>query len=105
MSELHESSKEKKTFSSITAFNLATQNPTGQKTAVKFREITEPVRKSKWFHALTNVVNFNYFQAAMMEIQKQKERDKASEENRPSMEKTFEEIKNCRYLRVPEHYQ
>ena len=105
MSELHESSKEKKTFSSITAFNLATQNPAGHKTAVKFREITEPVRKSKWFHALTNVVNLNYFQAAMMEIQKQKERDKASEENRPSMEKTFEEIKNCRYLRVPEHYQ
>lgn len=105
MSELHESSKEKKTFSSITAFNLATQNPAGHKTAVKFREITEPVRKSKWFHALTNVVNLNYFQAAMMEIQKQKERDKASEENRPSMEKRFEEIKNCRYLRVPEHYQ
>ena len=105
MSELHESSKEKKTFSSITAFNLSTQNPTGQKTAVKFREITEPVRKSKWFHALTNVVNLNYFQAAMREIQKQKERDKASEENRPSMEKTFEDIKNCRYLRVPEHYQ
>lgn len=105
MSELHESSKEKKTFSSITAFNLTTQNPAGHKTAVKFREITEPVRKSKWFHALTNVVNLNYFQAAMMEIQKQKERDKASEQNRPSMEKTFEEIKNCRYLRVPEHYQ
>lgn len=105
MSELHESSNEKKTFSSITAFNLATQNPAGHKTAVKFREITEPVRKSKWFHALTNVVNLNYFQVAMMEIQKQKERDKASEENRPSMEKTFEEIKNCRYLRVPEHYQ
>lgn len=105
MSELHESSKEKKTFSSITAFNLATHNPAGHKTAVKFREITEPVRKSKWFHALTNVVNLNYFQAAMMEIQKQKERDKASEENRPSMEKTFEDIKNCRYLRVPEHYQ
>lgn len=105
MSELQESSKEKKTFSSITAFNLTTQNPAGHKTAVKFREITEPVRKSKWFHALTNVVNLNYFQTAMMEIQKQKERDKASEQNRPSMEKTFEEIKNCRYLRVPEHYQ
>lgn len=95
---------EAKTFADITAFNLAAQHSPGTETVVRFREITEPVKKSKWFHALTTVVSLGNFQTAMMEIQKQREQEKALEENRPSMATKFEEIKNCRYLRIPEHY-
>ena len=96
---------EEKTFANIKAFNLAAQQPAGSRTAVRFREITEPVKKSKWFHALYTVVSLDYFKTAMMEIQKQREEEKALEENRPSMATTFEEIKQCRYLRIPDHYQ
>ena len=96
---------EEKTFANITAFNLAAQQPADSRTAVRFREITEPVKKSKWFHALYTVVSLDYFKTAMMEIQKQREEEKTLEENRPSMATTFEEIKQCRYLRIPDHYQ
>ena len=92
MSKLLDKSEEK-TFANITAFNLAAQHSPGTKTVVRFREITEPVKKSKWFHALSTVVSLGDFQTAMMEIQKQREQEKALEENRPSMATNFEREK------------
>lgn len=101
MPKLLESSEEK-TCVNITAFNLAAQHTAVNK-PVKFREITEPLKKSKWFHALSTIVPLSHFQTAMLEIQKQQEQEKAFEKNQPSMETSFEEIKDCRYLRLPQN--
>ena len=103
MPKLLESSEEK-TFANVTAFNLTARH-TALNKPVKFREITEPLKKSKCFHALSTIVSLGQFQTAMSEIQRQKEQEKALEETQPSMATSFEEIKNCRYLRIPEHYQ
>lgn len=96
---------EEKSYTNVMAFNLAAQHTAGVKKPVKFREITEPLKKSKWFHALSTIVSLGHFQTAMLEIQKQKELEKALEEKQPSVATSFQEIKNCRYLRMPEHYQ
>ncbi|KAL9970299.1 hypothetical protein ACROYT_G022653 [Oculina patagonica] len=97
-------SSEGKTFANVTAFNIAAQHTVVNK-PVKFREITEPLKKSKCFHALSSIVSLSDFQTAMLEIHNQQEQEKALEENQPSMATSFQEIKNCRYLRIPEHYQ
>lgn len=97
-------STEGKTVANVTAFNIAAQHTAVNK-PVKFREITEPLKKSKFFHALSSVVSPSDFQTAMLEIHNQQEQEKVLEENRPSMATSFEEIKNCRYLRIPERYQ
>lgn len=63
MPKLLESSEEK-TFANVTAFNLTAQH-TALNKPVKFREITEPLKKSKCFHALSTIVSLGQFQTAM----------------------------------------
>lgn len=70
----HPESSEEKTFGNMTVF---THKP------VKFREITEPLKKSKCFHVLSTIVPLSQtqFQTAMLEIQKQQEQEKVLEGN------------------------
>ena len=104
MSKVHEASDDKMFAGNLTAFTLKTQLSAFHK-PVKFREITEPLKKSKWFHALSQIRSDGDFRTAMLEIQKQKEREKVSGKKKPSVAASFEEIRRCRYLRIPEHYQ
>ena len=97
-------SSDDKRFANLAAFNFKAQLSAFNK-PVKFREISEPKKKSKWFHALSHVVPMSQFHTAMLEIQKQQEREKALEELQPSMATSFERIKSCRYLRIPERYE
>lgn len=65
-------------------------------------DLPEPLDKSKWLTALKKVFNVNMFLGGMVALQKQKERDRlAVEQKQAELEKLYEELKHCRYLRLP----
>ena len=65
-------------------------------------DLPEPLDKSKWLIALKKVFNVNMFLGGMVALQKQKERDRlAVEQKQAELEKLYEELKHCRYLRLP----
>ena len=65
-------------------------------------DLPEPLDKSKWLTALKKVFNVNMFLGGMVALQKQKERDRlALEQKQAELEKLYEELKHCRYLRLP----
>ena len=76
----------------------------GKQESVEARkeDLSEPLDKSKWLKALKKVFNVNMFLGGMVALQKQKERDRlAVEQKQAELEKLYEELKHCRYLRLP----
>jgi len=58
--------------------------------------------KVKWLKALKKVSNVNMFLNGMVALQTQREMDRmALEQKQAALEKVYEELKHCRYLRLP----
>ena len=96
--------------SSLSSFCAQEDNPRMKVTKIGKQEspearkedFPEPLEKSKWLKALKKVLNVNMFLGGMVALQKQKERDRlALEQKQAELEKLYEELKHCRYLRLP----
>ena len=69
--------------------------------ATKEQELSEDTR-AKWLKAMKKVFNVNMFLNGMVALQKQRELDKlALEQKQAALEKLYEDLKHCRYLRLP----
>lgn len=66
------------------------------------KNVTTPISKANWLKALHKVFNMNMFLNGMTALQKQREVDRlATEKKKAALEQLYEELKNCRYLRMP----
>ena len=69
--------------------------------ANKEKELSEDM-KAKWMKAMRKVFNVNKFLNGKASLQKQRELDKlALEQKQAALAKVYEELKHCRYLRLP----
>lgn len=68
----------------------------------KDEEEKAPMDRQNWMKALKKVCNANIFLSGMVALRKQRERDRlASKMKQDALEKLFQELKHCRYLRLP----
>lgn len=71
-------------------------------TESKKEDVTPPIDKSNWLKALHKVFNVNMFLNGMTALQEKRELDRlATEKKKAAVEQLFEELKHCRYLRMP----
>lgn len=69
--------------------------------AAKEKELPEDM-KAKWMKAMKKVFNVNMILNGMVALQKQRELEKlALEQKQAALEKLYEDLKHCRYLRLP----
>lgn len=75
----------------------------GKQSSLEAKEEDLPeAMKVKWLNALKKVFNVNLFLSGMVAFQNQRELDRAAlEQKQAALEKLYEELKCCRYLRLP----